>query len=259
MRFSIITVCRNSAATMQRAMDSLATQTCTDYEWIVVDGASTDGTLDIVNTFAAAPIQLVSERDNGIYDAMNKGARMARGDYVFFLNSDDCLHDPEVLADVNAAIESKQQPDMVIGRIVHVKNDGNWLRDYSYLHRGNILTESICHQAIFARRTLFQTVGEFNLRFRLNADYDWVIRVMRSDTRIAYLDRQVALFSDGGAHTQDTSRLQNEHYQVRRQYMGHLHLALRGFGRRVARRLHKMAYGQPPGVRFMHPGDASNA
>ena len=116
MRFSVITVTRNSEAVLARAMASLQEQTFADFEWIVVDGASQDGTVAVARRFAAAPLQLVSESDSGIYDAMNKGVRLARGEYLYFLNSDDTLADPAVLERANEAIEATRQPELLIGR-----------------------------------------------------------------------------------------------------------------------------------------------
>src|SRR5690242_17431099 len=97
MKFSIITVCFNSENVLPKAMASLAIQNYKDYEWVVIDGASTDGTLKVAQSFSAAPSVIVSEKDNGIYDAMNKGVAKAQGDYIFFLNSDDAFHDENVL------------------------------------------------------------------------------------------------------------------------------------------------------------------
>ena len=235
-------------------MDSLAAQRYKDYEWVVIDGASTDNTLRIAQSFSSAPLSLISEPDKGIYDAMNKGITNARGDYVFFLNSDDALHDENVLGDVGAWLDRNPGVDFLYGSVVNVKLDGDWLRDFRHVNGRNIMDYSICHQAIFARRALFDTVGAFNLRFKFNADYDWMIRVFRQGARCAYMDRRMAFFSDGGAHLADRAYTQRERQNVRLQYMGKRRLALRSLRWRISNRLQLLINGHAPGATRMTRG-----
>src|SRR5579884_4134387 len=105
MRISVVTVCRNSAGTIGRALDSFFTQTHGDKELVVVDGASTDGTLEIVRSFAAEGVTVISEPDRGLYDAMNKGLRLFTGEAVGFLNSDDRFADPHALAAIAEGLD----------------------------------------------------------------------------------------------------------------------------------------------------------
>ena len=236
-------------------MNSLAVQRCQDYEWIVVDGASTDNSLSIAQEFRAAPSRIVSEPDDGIYDAMNKAIGLATGDYLYFLNSDDAFYDDRVLEDMKSWFEQNPGTDLAYGNVVHVKGDGNWLRDFSHIGNRNILEEGICHQAIFARRALFSTIGTFDLRFKLNADYDWIIRVFRSNARCVALDRVVAFFSDGGAHSRDAGLLARERESVRLQYVRKRWLALRMLRARAYGRLYRILRGHPRGIaRFAERG-----
>jgi glycosyltransferase involved in cell wall biosynthesis len=248
MRFSIVTVCRNSEKVLPRAMDSLAAQKYSDYEWIVIDGKSSDATVAIAQSFSSAPTRIISEPDAGIYDAMNKSLTLASGEYVYFLNSDDSLYDENVLDRVNRRIEDGPDVDLLYGKVVHVKADGKWLRDFSHVKRHNILEEGICHQAIFARRKLFQTIGGFNLTFKLNADYDWIIRALYSEARYACIDERIAYFSDGGAHTRDMAFLVSERQAVRLQYIGRTRLTLRLLRARIANRLHRIRSGHALGI-----------
>lgn len=248
MKFSIITVCWNSENVLPKAMASLSAQRYKDYEWVVIDGASTDGTLGIVQSFSSAPLTLISEADEGIYDAMNKGVIKARGDYIFFLNSDDALYDENVLEDISFWLEQNPQTDFLYGSVVNTRTNGAWLRDFGHVTRYNIIENGICHQAIFAKRSLFTIIGAFDLRFRLNADYDWIIRVFYSGARCAYINRRVAFFSDGGAHSLDKNYLSKEREVVRLQYVGKSWLALRLIRMRIFNRLHRIIYGYPPGV-----------
>lgn len=239
MKFSIVTVCRNSADALPKAMASLQMQSFRDYEWVVVDGGSTDSTMDIVRDFGEAPLNWISEPDRGIYDAMNKGARMARGDYVFFLNSDDALHDSEVLADVAARLGNDPGIDLLYGNVIYEQPGKRTLRTFSHIGPRTLPFEDLCHQAVFARRSLFETVGPFDERFRLNADYDWLIRVFRSGAHHAWFDRVIARFTVGGAHTVNPQSLADERKQVRLQYMSSATWFAGDLVRRIRHRLHR--------------------
>jgi glycosyltransferase involved in cell wall biosynthesis len=254
MRFSIVTVCRNSEKTLPKAMESLSAQSCKDYEWVVIDGASTDNTIKIAQSFSSAPLRVISEPDKGIYDAMNKGIANARGDYVFFLNSDDALHDENVLEDLYTWFDQNSEVDFLYGNVVNVKVDGNWLRNFGHVNKSNIMEYSICHQAVFAKRMLFEIVGTFDLRFKFNADYDWMIRVFRQGIRSAYVDRRIAFFSDGGAHLVDRSYTLKERQAVRLQYMGKRRLALRSLIVRISNRLQLLINGHAQGIIRMTDG-----
>ncbi|MBU1397250.1 MAG: glycosyltransferase [Gammaproteobacteria bacterium] len=248
MKFSIVTVCWNSAEVLPKAMDSLRMQSFKDYEWIVIDGGSTDRTMDIVRSFAGTALKWISEPDHGIYDAMNKGIALARGEYLFFLNSDDVLYDDKVLEDVNSFLKNKPDTELLYGNVVNLRADGNLLRNFSHITSHNIIEDGICHQAIFAKRALFKTVGEFDQRFKINADYDWIIRVFNSGARCAYMNRRIAFFLDGGAHSLDKTYLEKERKAVRLQYIGRHRLALRLFRARIFNRLHKIIRGHKPGI-----------
>lgn len=248
MRFSIITVCWNSEKMLPKSMASLASQSFRDYEWVVVDGGSTDETLNIVNSFDAAPVNLLSEPDKGIYDAMNKGVKMAKGEILFFLNSDDSLHDERVLEDVSNWFASQPDTAFLFGDVVNIKRDGLWLRDFEHVTKRNIIEEGICHQAIFASRLLFDKVGEFDRSFKLNADYDWIIRVFRSNVQCAYMKRRMAFFRDGGASSIDREYLAIERSDVRLQYVGKCELTLRIFRARILNRLNWLIHDHALGV-----------
>ena len=177
MKFSIITVCRNSEKVLSGAMNSLAMQRYKNYEWVVIDGASTDSTVKIAESFSAAPLRLISEPDEGIYNAMNKAVTKARGEYLFFLNSDDSLNDPDVLADVAKYVDTHPSIELLYGNVIYAWSGKRVLRTFSHINADTLVFEDLCHQAVFAKTNLFEQVGGFNERFRINADYDWLIRV----------------------------------------------------------------------------------
>lgn len=246
-RFSIVTVCWNSEQVLPGAMRSLAAQTCRDYEWVVIDGASTDRTLDLVRSFDAAPAVVVSEKDAGIYDAMNKGVARAGGDYVFFLNSDDALYDENVLARVAAELDAAPDTDLLYGSVVYERTDGRVLRTFAHIDGTSLPFEDLCHQAVFARRSLFSRVGGFDCRFRLNADYDWLLRVFRSGAHTRCIDLRVARFTVGGAHVQNPLKLAQERKLVRLQYMSPARLFAGDIARRLRHRWHRHFRSHPLG------------
>lgn len=180
--FSIITICYNAEATIARTMDSVAAQTFTDYEHVVVDGASKDATLDIVARAAAPERRRVqSEPDDGLYDAMNKGVGLARGKYLIFLNAGDKFHSPDTLAIIARAIADNDSPGIVYGQTDLVDNEGRFMAKrhltapdnlrYSDFARGML----VCHQAFVALRRI---APYYNLKYRFSADYDWCIQCL---------------------------------------------------------------------------------
>lgn len=254
LHFSIITVCFNSRTALPAAVNSLAAQTYPHREWVVVDGGSTDGTQDYVRHHAPEPLgPFVSESDRGIYDAMNKGIRMATGDLLFFLNSDDALHDPQVLADVAQAFEADPTLELLWGDVVVRQGETHILKRYGHINRWTIGFEDLCHQGIFARQSLFDRLGDFRLQWRTSADYDWVMRAFRSGSRMRYTPRAMALFTAGGAHVQNPQALAEERRELRLQYLSPLTLSLGTFLSRAAHKLSRIATGHVIGESLVQP------
>jgi succinoglycan biosynthesis protein ExoM len=247
MKISIITVCLNSAKTIRKALDSVRNQTYKNIEVVVIDGVSTDETLQIVAEYKDIVSTLVSEKDKGIYDAMNKGAALATGDIVFFLNSDDAFYDPSVLAGIVKQFEQTPSIDLLYGNVVFDNKGELTKRTYSHINNRTLEFESLCHQAVFARHTLFNNVGLFNLKFKTNADYDWLIRVFRSGAKCIWFDRIISLFSLGGMHGQNPALLAQEHKTVRLQYMSKIKLIIGDIIRRVRHRWHRHFMPYPLG------------
>lgn len=247
MLISIITVCRNSEKVLPQALASLRVQTHQPREWVVIDGASTDGTLQIIAECGESLGDWVSESDTGIYNAMNKGIDRAKGEVLFFLNSDDALFDSEVLSDVAAAFAADPRLDFLFGNVVYQYPAKRVLRTFAHINANSLLFEDLCHQAVFARRALFKQIGGFDERFRLNADYDWLIRAFRSGARWKRIDRTVAVFTAGGAHMQSPAKLRTERHAVRRQYLTQARWLVGDFQRRILHRWHRHLAAHPLG------------
>lgn len=188
-RFSIITVTYNAAAVLEDTIQSIITQTYKNVEYIIVDGASTDQTLHIVDRYREHIHTVVSEPDKGLYDAMNKGLKLATGDYVCFLNAGDCLHEDDTLqAIVHSVINSRSNgnvvevPDVIYGETTLVDSEGHFVRMRRLTPPEHLTWKSfkqgmlVCHQAFFARRSITQP---YDLDYRFSADFDWCIRVMK--------------------------------------------------------------------------------
>lgn len=240
MLFSIITVCQNAAATLEAARQSLVDQRFRDFEWIVIDGCSDDQTLDIVRSYDAGPVRVVSEPDSGIYNAMNKGVRLAQGKFIYFLNADDSLFDGDVLASLAAEMSQSQSTQLYFGNVVYQRLQGADLRRFDHIDARTLLYEDLCHQAVFANRLLFDSVGQFNEEFRLNADYDWLIRVFRAGARYRWIDRTIARFTVGGTHLRNFQQLVDERRKVRLQYMGAWALAVGSVRTRLRYRVRRI-------------------
>jgi glycosyltransferase involved in cell wall biosynthesis len=178
MKISIITVCYNSAATIEKTFVSVKDQTYKDIEYIVVDGGSKDTTLDIVEKYQELVSKSVSESDRGLYDAMNKGIQLATGDIVGILNSDDIFTNNHVLENV-AKFHSENNIDASVGNIIQFNKEGKTVRKYA---AKNWNPEKLKigfmppHPSIFFKRELFKRLGLYDLTFKSGADYELIIR-----------------------------------------------------------------------------------
>jgi glycosyltransferase involved in cell wall biosynthesis len=196
--FSIIVPTFNVAGTLRTCFDSIACQTCGDFEVILVDGGSTDDTLDIANSFAphlGTRLAIHSGPDEGAYDAMNRGVGMATGAWVLFLGADDALYAPDTLAQVAAFLDEHDHSDLVYGDVLLRSNSSRYAGPFD-LDR-LLFEENICHQAIFYRRELFAGIGPFNLRYPVWADWDFNIRCFSNPALVTrYMDIVVARYND---------------------------------------------------------------
>jgi glycosyltransferase involved in cell wall biosynthesis len=186
-------------------------------EWVVVDGASTDGSAAWLGQ--QNPDVYLSERDTGIYDAMNKAIGLSRGEWLFFLNVGDEFADPSTLSDISAVLEQAEGIDVVYGDVLYVGPRGSRRKNFHWLSRRRLLFGDLCHQASFVRRTAFERFGLFDTSLRYNADFDWFLRSFRGGAGLRYVHRLVARFDDGGAHVQAGARHLEERNLVRARYL----------------------------------------
>ncbi|WP_296021740.1 glycosyltransferase family 2 protein [uncultured Treponema sp.] len=200
MKISIITVCFNSEATIERTIKSVLAQKNIDLEYLIIDGASKDGTLGIIKNYAEKNpcIHFVSEKDNGIYDAMNKGISMATGDVVGILNSDDYYASTDSLSSIISVFE-QNNVEMVFGNLLYVKNN----KPYRYWKSGKPRTFKFGwmppHPALFVKAEVYKNNGVFRLDCGINADYELMLRFFEKEKLSSlWLDKIITCMEAGG-------------------------------------------------------------
>ena len=206
MRISIITACYNAAATLGATMESVVRQSWADVEYIVVDGGSTDGTVDVIREFASGrDIKWISEPDAGMYDAVNKGIQMATGDVIGILNADDAFLDCDVIQRIAHAFTD--EVDAVYSDVRFADHTGKIVRYYWAKHwRPWMLQWGFMppHPGIYIRRECFERLGIYKLGYHIAADYELVIRFLRKNhLRTRYLDICAVEMRMGGKSTRD--------------------------------------------------------
>ncbi|SOC78571.1 Glycosyltransferase involved in cell wall bisynthesis [Salinimicrobium sediminis] len=194
---SVIIPTYNSGATLSIALASIKRQVFKDLEVLIIDGVSTDNTLEIAQKYKShfQVLTVVSEPDKGIYDAMNKGISLAKGEWLFFMGSDDSLFSAHVLEKI-FSLRAAQTHDVIYGNVQSTRFAHPYDGEFSYY---KLATKNICHQSIFFRRSVFQKIGKFNLKYKIWADWDHNIRWFYS-SRIKkyYTDATIAYYADGG-------------------------------------------------------------
>lgn len=214
---SIITVVRNGAATIAQTLESVREQRQVDIEHVIIDGASSDGTVEIIKAYQRDQLSWISEPDQGIYDAMNKGVSLARGEWLLFLGADDVLADPTVLADIFQKRELASY-DLVCG----FSRYHNGRESVPRLDWHTLVFNTIHHQAAFYRRHLFD-----DFRYRLDipivADYEMNFLIHHQRRPVLFLERQVAISGiHGVSHTSSQLSAQFDAYRIRARYVNAL-------------------------------------
>ncbi len=222
MKISVITVSCNSAATIEDTIKSVAGQTCRDVEYIVVDGGSTDGTAEIIKRYEGGISRWVSEKDGGIYDAMNKGIRMATGDVVGILNSDDVYAGSNVLALVAEAF--KKGGGCCYSDLTYVSRDlrkvVRYWRSGEYFPRKFRNGWHPPHPSFFVRREMYDRYGVFNPDFKIAADYEIMLRFMeRHRMAAAYLPEVTVNMRVGGESGKSLINIIRANAEVRRAWL----------------------------------------
>ncbi len=237
-KFSIITVTFNAASVIEPTLASVAEQSYRNFEYLLIDGGSTDDTVAKAKASGIKFAHIVSERDKGLYDAMNKGIKLAKGDYLCFLNAGDAFHSPDTLEKIVAAIpEGASLPDILYGETAEVDDNRNFVRmrrlqapdklHWTSFKQGMM----VCHQAFYARRDL---VPLYDLKYRLSADVDWCIRIMKRSENMVNVGFTVVDYLQNGLSLQnhrasliERFKIMCRHYGVFSTVMHHIWFVLR--------------------------------
>jgi putative colanic acid biosynthesis glycosyltransferase len=214
--FSIITVALNDLGGLQRTHGSLIAQTCRDFDWIVVDGGSRDGTLEYLLSHQHDLAWWRSAPDRGLYDAMNSGLSVARGDYLIFLNAGDTLPDPDTLERLARTIrERSEPPDFIYGNALERGTGNRLLTKRARSHRFAWYGMFTHHQAMVYRRALVEGL-RFDLAWEIGADYAFTLDTLSKSVRVVRLDAALVLF-EGGGRSQTLAALgRREQAEIRR-------------------------------------------
>lgn len=219
-KVSIITVVYNDARGIEYTIRSVMKQTYAELEYIIVDGASTDGTLEVIDRYREEVSVLISEKDAGIYDAMNKGLAAATGDYVLFLNSGDELYEDMTLEKVFSAADNA---DIYYGETKLIDEERNIIGDRRHKNPKQFDWKSfrygmnICHQAIYVKRTIAEP---YDLQYALSADIDWVIRAAKKARKIVNVNQYVAKYLVGGLSQKRHLQSLKERYAIFQKHYG---------------------------------------
>lgn len=206
MKLSIITINYNNASGLQKTMESVFTQTSADFEYIIIDGASTDSSIDIIQQFNSRYLtgstiqhfQWISEPDKGIYNAMNKGIKKAKGEYIHFLNSGDWLVDENVVENM---LNELPECDIIVGNVISVRADGK--RRYDINNKNvSLFTfygSTIQHTSAYIRRSLFDKYGYYDENLKIVSDWKWYLQVAGlNKANVQFTDRFVSCFDKTG-------------------------------------------------------------
>jgi glycosyltransferase involved in cell wall biosynthesis len=218
-KLSVITVVYNGVKDIERTMLSVLNQTYSNIEYILVDGLSNDGTLEVINKYTDR-IKLISEKDEGIYDAMNKGLAIATGDYVLFMNSGDEIYAPDTVAKVFAAADDA---DIYYGETEMIDDSGKSLGQRR--HKAPVALTwrsfrygmSVSHQAIYIKRALAEP---YDRRYHLSADIDWIIRAAKKAKKIVKVEGYVAKYLVGGMSKHKHRQSLQERFDIMKRYYG---------------------------------------
>ena len=235
MTTSIITITFNAEKFLEKTMLSVLHQTCKEFEYIIVDGASTDSTVEIIKNYelrikngefaGVKPEQFrwVSEPDRGLYDAMNKGIDLASGDFVWFINAGDLICDEHTLQAIVNVYAKAPASEIIYGQSLIIDEHGNALGERHKIApkqlRKNDLLQGlvVCHQSILVKKTI---VPKYDLKYKICADYDWTIRAVEKSKVNSYLDRYISKFLIAGISSQQRKKAWAERFNIMKKEFG---------------------------------------
>lgn len=210
---TVITVVFNGVETLEKTILSVINQTSKNIEYIIIDGGSDDGTLDIIRKYDYAINFWISESDLGIYDAMNKGIKEANGEYTIFMNSGDLLFDNKVLLEIHSFLIF----DLVYGNHALYWGDPHNYKVVDVCAFKDKRNIPFCHQALFTRTKLLKLIT-FDLQYSIASDYDQYLRLKHMGAKISHVPLVISLYLDGGLSSNSRKKLIKEYYNITKRY-----------------------------------------
>lgn len=227
VKISVVTIVYNDVKHIEGTILSVVGQAYPNLEYIIIDGGSKDGTVDIIKKYSGKLSYWVSEKDNGIYDAMNKGLRVATGDFVWFINSGDQIHEKDTIEKFIGLID--KETDVVYGETVLINDSGDILGMRRKKAPENLTWKSfftgmmVCHQSVLVRREI---APFYNEQYRLSADFEWVLVSLKKARKIVNTHQILSRYLEEGATTQNHKASLKERFDIMKRYFGFVPTAL---------------------------------
>lgn len=222
--FTVITVTYNARQTIELTIKSVQEQTYKQIEHIIVDGKSTDGTIELIQQLKDENTQWISEKDNGIYDAMNKASSLSKGSYICYLNAGDTFYEKETVEKLMLSAKENKSPDILYGETVVVDIKGKFLHNRRLKAPSKLTWKSfkqgmlVCHQAFIINRRIFEP---YDLSYRFSADVDWCIRLMKDSNSIVNTHLTLIKYLNEGVTTANRKASLKERYTIMSKHYGH--------------------------------------
>ena len=235
-KISIITITYNAETVLEKTMLSVLNQTDSHYEYILIDGNSTDGTIDLIKKYEIKiknkeysiqydSFRWMSECDAGLYDAMNKGIDMATGDFLWFMNAGDKIFSPTTLEIIQKAMQQNPEADIFYGQSLMIDENDQPLGERHKIAPKKLTKNCllnglvVCHQSIIVRKNI---VSHYDLQFKISADYDWVVKVLAQSKQNVYIDDYLSKFMIAGLSSVQRKKSWEERYFIMKKHFGFL-------------------------------------
>ena len=220
-KISVVTICCNAEDQIEKTIESVVSQDYPAIEYIIIDGASTDQTLDKIKKYLSKINVFISEPDQGLYDAMNKGLRSASGVYILFMNAGDTFYESQSLSNL---IQNAKDADFIYGKTVVTGEDGTQKEWHKKIPCATAISPAsflqgmvVCHQAMLIRKTL---VSEFDLKWEISSDLDWVIKALKKTEKKHFYDQYVCTFLMGGLSSRRKWKAITERFWISVKHFG---------------------------------------